>query len=57
MNADVIFGWVKIAKLVGVHEKTAREFAALNRDPLPVRIGHRGAFIEREALLAWIHRR
>lgn len=53
---EQVFGWKDIASALTVSERTAQEYAARNRDPLPVEVGHRGAWAYVTALRDWMRR-
>jgi CMP-2-keto-3-deoxyoctulosonic acid synthetase len=54
--ATIVYGWKDIANALGVHVHTAQRWARRNVDPLPVRVGHRGVYALRAAMLAWVER-
>jgi hypothetical protein len=51
-------GWESIAKAIGVDERTARRYAKLRKDPLPVYWRRRGGLVvaHATALRDWIAR-
>jgi hypothetical protein len=51
-------GWKAIAEAVGVDERTARRYAALRHDPLPVYWRRRGGYVvaHATALRDWVAR-
>ena len=51
-----VYGWFSIAAELDVCERTAKAFAARDRDPLPIEYGHLGAWAYRFAITAWIRR-
>lgn len=51
-----VYGWKDIARLMGRTDRWARKKAGRNRDPLPVRVGHRGVYADVAALRAWADR-
>jgi len=54
--APLLYGWKDIANALTVHIHTAQRWARRNVDPLPVRVGHRGVYALRAALVAWVER-
>jgi CMP-2-keto-3-deoxyoctulosonic acid synthetase len=54
--APLLYGWKDIANALGVHVHTAQRWARRNVDPLPVRVGHRGVYALRAAMVAWVER-
>ena len=54
--ATLLYGWKDIANALTVHVHTAQRWARRNVDPLPVRVGHRGVYAIRAALVAWVER-
>jgi hypothetical protein len=54
---EVFEGWKMIAAALGLSERATIDAANRRRvDPLPVRKNHRGVYIARAALVAWLER-
>ncbi len=51
-----VYGWVGIAAWLGRSVRWCQGHADRNRDPIPVRVGHRGVYANVEALRAWTDR-
>lgn len=51
-----VYGWVAIAATLERSVRWCQGQADRNRDPLPVRVGHRGVYADVEALRAWADR-
>ena len=53
---ELVEGWKDIGKEAGIHANTAQKWARRARDPLPVRINHKGVYAWRSAIAAWCQR-
>jgi hypothetical protein len=53
---DSVFGWKDIAHLLQKSVRAAQTDAKRDRDPLPVRVGHRGVWAHVSALRDWVMR-
>lgn len=56
IEPERVYGWKDIAQVIEVSVRTAQERAARTLDPLPIRVGHRGAWAYLSALRDWVMR-